>query len=94
MAQSKAEKSYLELIASLPCAVCGATPVQVHHIREGQGMSQRASHWLTIPLCHTHHQGALGIHTLGTRHFAAMNKAGELELLARTIGIIHQARNT
>lgn len=88
------EKAYLGLVASLPCAVCGAFPVQVHHIREGQGMAQRAPHWLAVPLCHDHHQGGLGIHTLGTRNFERMNKASELDLLARTVKAVFEAMGT
>lgn len=34
-------KDYMGLVASLPCACCGAEPVEVHHIRAGQGMGQR-----------------------------------------------------
>jgi hypothetical protein len=26
------------------------TPVEIHHVREGQGMAQRAQHWLAVPL--------------------------------------------
>lgn len=41
---TKAERDHLDQVAGLPCACCGAHGVQVHHLREGQGMSQRAEH--------------------------------------------------
>lgn len=48
---------HLAWIASLPCCVCGARPVEVHHIRDGQvGTGQRAGDDETIPLCPAHHR--------------------------------------
>lgn len=77
-------------VAELGCVLCrhlgyGETPASLHHIREGQGMSQRASDWLVIGLCHEHHQGASGLHGLGTRAFEARYRMSELDLLAETI---------
>lgn len=60
----------------------GETPASLHHVREGQGMAQRASDWLVIPLCKEHHQGKHGIHGHG---FEAMTKLTEMDLLAATI---------
>ena len=48
---TKAEKRYLDRVASLPCQCCGAEGVHVHHVREGQGMAQRAQNWLAVALC-------------------------------------------
>lgn len=31
---TNAEKQHLDRVASLPCCLCGDTPVQVHHVRE------------------------------------------------------------
>ena len=79
-----AAKRYLEKVASIPCACCGAHGVQVHHIREGQGMSQRASDFLTIPLCPDCHQGSEnGIH--GKKRMMKVMKLTELDMLASTI---------
>lgn len=80
---TKAEKRHLDRIAGLPCCLCGATPVHVHHIREGQGMGQRASNWLTIPLCPSCHQGPKGVH--GDRSMLRVMRKGELDMLAETI---------
>lgn len=80
---TSAEKRHLDRVASLGCAVCGTRPVTVHHIRDGQGMSQRASHWLAIPLCPDCHQGPGGIH--GDRSLWRIRKMTELDALADTI---------
>lgn len=74
-------------IAALGCILCrhlelGETPANLHHIREGQGLSQRASDWLIIPLCCEHHQGKTGIHG---GEFYRYWKMGELDLLALTL---------
>ena len=84
---TKAENQHLSRVAELACVVCrneglGETPASCHHIRDGQGMSQRASHWEVIPICHHHHQGAEGIHTLGTKTWQARYGA-ERDLLAQ-----------
>lgn len=80
---TKAEKRHMDRVAQLPCALCGASPVQLHHIREGQGMSQRASNWLVIPLCPSCHTGPQGIH--GDKTMLRIAKMEELDLLANTI---------
>jgi 5-methylcytosine-specific restriction endonuclease McrA len=80
-----AEKRHLDRVAKLgTCAVCGDfADLEVHHIREGQGMSERASHFLTIPLCFDCHRGKDGIH--GTRNLWKIYKMDELDALADTI---------
>lgn len=57
----KEEKEHLEKVASLGCICCALegwpmVPAEVHHIRDGYGLSQRASHFETIPLCPYHHR--------------------------------------
>ena len=76
-------KQHMAKIAQLPCACCGEIGVHVHHIREGQGMSQRASDFLTIPLCPECHQGPNGVH--GDRSLMRIYKLSELDMLANTI---------
>jgi hypothetical protein len=80
-------KQWKSKVAGLGCILCrhldlGETPANLHHVREGQGMSQRASDWLVIPLCKRHHQGTEGIH--GGR-FYQLYKMDEMDLLAMTI---------
>lgn len=82
-AATAAEKRHLDRVAKLPCAICGAWPVHVHHIREGFGMGQRAPHALTLPLCPEHHQGTDGVH--GSKACLRLIKKSELDLLAETI---------
>lgn len=86
-----AERSYMSKVASMPCALGVALdedhgPVNVHHIREGHGMAQRASNFLVIPLCWQCHQGPHGIH--GDRALLRIAKVEELDLLAATIEMV------
>lgn len=91
---SMAGKRHMARVARLPCVVCahmGLTatgPVEVHHIRDGQGAAQRADDMLTIPVCVEHHRGASGIHGLGRKGFYARYKVGELDLLAVTLELL------
>lgn len=76
-------------VADLPCACCGKPgPSCVHHIREGQGMGQRAGHGLVIPLCWDCHQGPQGIH--GDRSAWRLRKMNELDALDNTILSLEQ----
>ena len=48
----KKEHDYMGIVKSLPCACCGASaPSSAHHIRQGQGTSQRAGNYLVVSLC-------------------------------------------
>lgn len=80
-------KEWKSKVAGLGCVLCqhlglGPSPACLHHAREGQGMSQRASDWLVIPLCHHHHQGQDGIHSA---KFYTKFRLDEMDLLAMTI---------
>lgn len=86
--RTAAEQRYHDRVAQLPCILCELldqpeAPASLHHIREGQGMSQRASHWLVIPVCRECHQGPLGIH--GDKTLLRLANVDELDLLAMTI---------
>ena len=82
------ERCHMGKVAELPCACCGTTGVHVHHIREGQGMGERASHFLTIPLCPDCHTGPNGIH--GNKSYMRIRKLDELDMLATTIEALCQ----
>lgn len=69
----------------------GHTPPSLHHVREGQGMSQRASDWLVVPLCREHHQGSTGWHGLGKDGFYRRYKLDEMDLLAMTLERVMEA---
>ncbi len=80
---TRPEIRHMGRVAELPCVLCGEQGVQVHHIREGQGMAQRASNWLVVPLCPSCHTGPLGVH--GDQTMMRINKMTELDMLAKTI---------
>ncbi len=87
---TKAERVHMSRVAALGCYLCrhlghGETPAQVHHIREGQGMAQRASNWLTVPLCDRHHANSSvdGIH--GQRRAWKLAGVDEMDALADTL---------
>ena len=78
-----------ELVARLPCVLCEKlgqeqrARTHVHHIRSGQGLSQRAGHYLVVALCGECHTGVDGIH--GTRALLRIANCTELDLLDMTI---------
>jgi hypothetical protein len=85
-----AEREHMGRVKRLGCVLCAALDLRqtsitdVHHIREGQGGAQRASHWLTVALCHEScHTGPHGIH--GDRALLRQAKCTELDLLAWTL---------
>lgn len=81
----KSEKAHMDRVAQLPCAVCGAHGVHVHHIRTGIGMGRRATALQTLPLCPEHHQGMTGIHGCGRKAWERMIGKTELQLLDETL---------
>ena len=85
MSKRAAVERWMEKVASLDCIICGARPVELHHIREGQGAAQRAPDVLCLPLCPDCHRGNNGVHGLGRKGFYARYKRDELDLLADTI---------
>lgn len=66
--KTKAERQYLNRVAEMGCIACKklgftGTPAEIHHIRNGVGLSQRSSHFDVIPLCpHHHRHGKDAIH--------------------------------
>jgi len=55
MVRRKQNKVRLERVAALGCILCGR-PAEIHHLRGGQGMAQRADDKEVIPLCSEHHR--------------------------------------
>ena len=86
---TSAEKRYMGSVADMGCYLCqhlgyGATPAQLHHAREGVGAAQRASNFMVIPLCQTHHTDAQdGIH--GQRRAWKLASVNEMDALAWVI---------
>lgn len=79
-----AERKHMDAVASLPCLICGATPVSLHHVRR---YGETRKHSKVVPLCYTHHQGTEGIHTLGKREFERryMTQNAMLAAVARSL---------
>lgn len=55
------EREHLSRVAALGCIACKkngnyGTLAEIHHIREGKGKGQRATHFEVIPLCPYHHR--------------------------------------
>jgi hypothetical protein len=61
--KARRNRSRLADIAELPCVICGAYGVQVHHCISGRYGQRKAPDSKTIPLCWNHHLGPDGIHT-------------------------------
>lgn len=94
MSKSKAVQRYHNDVAELGCILCdllgyGRPPAQLHHLREGQGMAQRSSDWLVVPLCPECHQGPCGVH--GDQSLLRVAGVGELDLLAETMRRLRRA---
>lgn len=81
-----ADKAHMAKVAAMGCICCSEcygwneTPAQVHHVRVRHGWG-RSSHKATIPLCEPHHEGAMGVHTLGRGEFKDTHGYSEIELL-------------
>jgi hypothetical protein len=77
-------------VAELGCIVCrrlgyGATPAQVHHIREGR---IARNDFLTLPICEPHHTGTGhdgSIHKAAPRLRLRLGIGSEFDLLAEVI---------
>lgn len=86
-------------VARLGCVLCMllGTPqtsrTTVHHVKNATSIGQRAPHYLTVALCDEHHQGANGLHGLGTKGFYLRYRLDEYALLNLTIeGVFAQVR--
>ncbi|WP_279450572.1 Ref family recombination enhancement nuclease [Aeromonas hydrophila] len=61
MSKTKADKQWLDEVSSLGCIACrnagfGPSLAEIHHVRAGAGMGQRAEHFWVLPLCPLHHR--------------------------------------
>jgi hypothetical protein len=85
---SAAAKRHISRIHELPCALCGAMPVEAHHLLEGRIKGRRCSDFCTIPLCEScHRDNHNGIH--GAQAMLKIRKTTELELLGETIAKLY-----
>jgi len=79
-------------VAKVPCVLCkrmglGDSPAQVHHLKFGQGASDRASDFLTIAVCERHHKVEYpeSVHALKEKGLRLRYNCSELDLLADTL---------
>lgn len=83
---TKVEKQRFQRLVDLGCIIClrggwGHSQPEIHHIRKGQGVGQRASHDKTIPLCPAHHRtGGYGV-AIHAGQKAFENKFGDEHFL-------------
>jgi hypothetical protein len=77
----RAEKIWLSTVAQHGCVICG-DDAEVHHIRTGQGMGQRASNYLVVPLCPFHHRNGGKFSRHGGGDKFKMANGSDLDLLA------------
>lgn len=83
-------RAWMDRVARAGCVMCRSlygthVAAGIHHAREGQGVGQRAPHFLSIGLCWTHHQGPDGFHGLGRMGFYQKYRLDEMDLLSMTI---------
>lgn len=85
------EQRHMGRVAALGCIVgllgfeaeCEGRTV-VHHIRDGQGMTDRADDFLVLPVCEAHHdRQPFGVHY--AKSFRTRTRMTELDLLAATL---------
>ena len=93
---TKAERQHLSRLAELGCMLCRRlgyrdTPAEIHHLRTGQGLGQRASHYEAVPLCWRHHRGGEGLHGMGRSCFERYYGVTETELLAEARRLLEAA---
>lgn len=90
---TQAERNHMWRVAQLPCVVCGARPVEVHHIKrhaDGSkvGFGQRGDHFRVIPLCREHHwNGAWN--PMGSKEFERRH-GNENDLLAKVMAALEE----
>lgn len=83
------------LLRAMGCIVCGRPTQEVHHVRQGVGMGQRAPWWETIPLCQAHHANSSPYSTHGRDRARFHRDNGtERELLVRVDEKIAKMRLT
>ena len=87
MTVSRKGKIHMGRVKELTCCLCGAMPVDAHHIKEGRTFGKRDKlPFMTIPVCPSCHTGPKGIHGDGT--MLRIVKKDELELLNETLEIL------
>ncbi|MCK9544921.1 MAG: DUF968 domain-containing protein [Novosphingobium sp.] len=66
----KRNPGYLAKVRALPCCICQAfgesqvTPTTAHHVIHHRYSQRKVPDEMAIALCHDHHQGWKGVHTI------------------------------
>ena len=84
----KADRAWLERVASLGCVIC-QSPAEIHHLLTGKGMGKKATNFEVIPLCPLHHRHGghgIAIHS-GVKTWEARHGT-ELEHLERVRAVL------
>lgn len=95
---TKEVKQRFDELSRFGCICCRMvhdviTPANIHHATgiKYRAMGKKASAAHVLPLCHFHHQGAEGIHTIGMRIWEA--RYGTQEYLMAVTAEIIRARH-
>ena len=80
-------------VAMMPCLVCGAGPVQVHHVTSTihGGRFSRSDHRV-VPLCFAHHKAEGGPESVENLSHRGFYERHGIDLLAKAIEL-WEARN-
>lgn len=73
---------FLEHVSSLDCVVCGARPVEIHHI---ESVRDGDSDFYVAALCADCHRGPVGVHGSSRIGFERRTKISQADLVKRTI---------
>lgn len=92
------EKEWFRDLVELGCVACRNTfgvysIPEIHHIRKGQGIAQRADHKETLPLCPPHHRtGGHGVAIHAGQKTWEENYGTETELLEQVTNEVKELR--
>ena len=97
MATRNEIKLHLAIVSELGCIICRKmgyldTPAEIHHIKDGYGMSKKSGHLETIPLCPYHHRTSNESYHYSPKAFT--EKWGtQQELLQETKDLLYGRQN-
>ena len=91
------ERAWLDLVHRVPCVLCAhlglsqpCGPTEAHHVHEGVGLSQRASHFRVAALGRYHHQDKFNGVAMGTKAFYRRYRIEELDLVDMTVRAVFE----
>jgi len=76
------KSDFLDRVSSLDCVVCGARPVEIHHI---ESVRDELSDYYVAALCPECHRGPIGVHGSSRMGFERRTKISQADLVKRTI---------